>query len=159
MAQWTNFRWIKTNYLWVAGFKNITHDDATLFLSPSLSVGVEGTWIPYAVCIRAARGIFPAVSKVQGIVHFSLVPQSEVVLCIAIIGSAKSTHFTLLQKIRLAVMLKNIYSQHLHTEQDSTFNCLACVDILTLYSGLSLMNMLVFRSHIRISPLLASITR
>lgn len=79
----------------VTGHKDFTHDDAALFLCPGLPIGVKGTWVFDLISIRAAGGFLPAVSKIQCIVYHTLVSQGEVVVCVAVIISAETTHLTL----------------------------------------------------------------
>lgn len=79
----------------VTGHKDFIHDDAALFLSPGLPIGIKGTWIFDLTSIRAAGGLFPAVSKIQCVVYHTLVSQGKVIVCVAIIISAQTTDLTL----------------------------------------------------------------
>lgn len=87
----------------VTGHKDFVHDDAALFLSPGLPVGVKGTWISDLTSIRAAGGLLPAVSKVQRVVYHPLVSQGKVIVCVAVIISAETADVTLSREIDIVV--------------------------------------------------------
>lgn len=132
----------------VTALKDVVHDDAALFLGPGLPIGVKSTWIFDLTSIRAAGGLLPAVSKIQCIGYHTLVSQGKVIVRVAIIISAETTHLTLSWEI-------NIVDFILHWVL-LFINLFECKPTLKL--GLSLMNRLVFWSHTRRSPLLASMT-
>lgn len=148
------------SYLGVAGGESIACDDATLPLCPGLPVRVVSAGTRDQRCVHTAWGELPAVAKCQGVNDYLLTPCCEVVVRIAVVVSAKTTHATL---SGLIVAHTSVWP----TEQPSTFMrndyrskvLDGLKNRLTLNSGLSLMNMLVFLSHIRMRPLLASITR
>lgn len=77
-------------------------------------------------------------------------PCSEVIICIVIIVATQPTHMAL-KKIK-SNCFANLIKDVIIKPSFVYFR-------VTLYFGLSLMNRLVLLSHMRISPLLASITR
>lgn len=79
----------------MTGLEDLTHDDRTLFLSPSLSVRVQHAGAFDLSSVRAAGRVLPAVPEIQGVVHQRLVPQSEIVVGVTVVISTQTTDVTL----------------------------------------------------------------
>lgn len=93
----------------MAGRENFAGDDAALFLSPGLSVGVICAGTFNFNSIWTAGGLLPTVSKDQRFDHHLLTSQHKVVVCVAIVVSTETTNGTLLQEkhINIQQLFKN----------------------------------------------------
>ena len=66
-------------HLRTAGAESGAVDDAALLLGPGPAVRVGGAGVPGGQSVRARRGEFPAVAKLQHVAHHRLAPRGEVV--------------------------------------------------------------------------------